>query len=127
MAMLSSGVKLDEGKVPLDLLDREALTQLGRVLEHGKNKYAAHNWRGGLQWSRTIAAALRHLQAFNDGEDVDPESGLSHVAHAMCNCMFLLRYIKERGDLDDRYTTQQNQKAQQAAHNSLLDKSNYSR
>lgn len=109
-----TGVKHDAGKVPLDLIDREALIQLGRVLEYGATKYSANNWRGGLQWSRTIAAALRHIQAFNDGEDVDPETGISHMAHAMCNCMFLLNFIKNRGDLDDRYTTIKKQEVQHA-------------
>jgi hypothetical protein len=46
---------------------------------------------------------MRHLHAFNDGEDKDPESGLSHLAHASCCLMFLLEFEKTHQELDDRY------------------------
>ena len=98
-----AGTKHDAGKPPMDLLDRHALEEIARVLEFGKNKYAAHNWRGGLHMSRLLAAAMRHLMAYNDGEDTDPESGLSHLAHAGCCVMFALRMSKDRPDMDDRY------------------------
>ena len=39
----------------------------------------------------------------NDGEDKDPESGLSHLAHAACCIMFLLEFEKTHPELDDRY------------------------
>lgn len=99
----AQGAKHDSGKAPLDLLDRVALEEIARVLEFGKKKYAAHNWRGGLQMSRLMAAAMRHLMAYNDGEDFDPESGLSHLAHAGCCVMFALRMEHDRPDMDDRY------------------------
>jgi hypothetical protein len=73
------------------------------VLKFGADKYAEHNWRKGFAWSRPLAAAMRHLTAFNDGEDKDPESGLSHLAHAACCIMFLLEFEKTHKELDDRY------------------------
>lgn len=97
-----SGVKHDQDKPNMALLDGYAIEQLTRVLDFGAQKYAAHNWRNGLQKSRLIAAALRHLFAYLRGEDLDPESGLSHVAHAMCCCMFLLG-LEHRPELDDRW------------------------
>lgn len=97
------GSKHDSGKPRMDLLDRLALEDVARVLGFGAEKYAAHNWRSGLPTSRLIAAALRHTHAFNDGEDNDPESGLPHLAHAMCCLMFALNMHKTRPDLDDRY------------------------
>jgi hypothetical protein len=97
-----SGIKFDQDKPRMDLLDAHAIEQLALVLTFGAQKYAAHNWRKGLSKSRLIAAALRHLFAYLRGEDRDPESGLSHVAHAMCCCMFLLG-LEHRVDLDDRY------------------------
>ena len=99
----SAGAKFDNGKPSMSLIDPYALKELAKVLDYGKGKYAAWNWRKGIQWSRVLDAALRHLTAFNDGEDLDQESGLPHLAHAMCNCMFLLRYTQEHGELDDRY------------------------
>ena len=100
---MSSGLKHDDGKPRMDLLDRVALEEIARVLGFGAEKYAAHNWRGGIAYSRLVAAALRHLHAFNDGEDLDPESGLSHLGHLGCCVMFLLNMAATRPDLDDRH------------------------
>jgi hypothetical protein len=100
---MSSGVKFDHGKPRMSLLSREALTQIAQVLSFGATKYDAHNWRGGMKWSRLLDAALRHLHAFIDGEDTDPETGLSHLAHASCCLMFLLEYQKNHQELDDRF------------------------
>lgn len=100
---LSPGSKFDSDKVPLDLLDMEAILGLGRVLAFGKAKYAAHNWRGGISYTRLIAALLRHTFAFLSGEDLDKESGLPHVDHIGCCWMFLSNMTKKRKDMDDRW------------------------
>lgn len=98
-----TALKFDQNKLPLNLLSTEAMNQTAAVLAFGAQKYAEHNWRNGFAWSRPLAAAMRHLTAFNDGEDKDPESGLSHLAHAACCIMFLLEFEKTRPELDDRY------------------------
>lgn len=98
----AGGVKFDGDKPRMDLLDPHAIEQLSQVLTFGAQKYAAHNWRQGISKSRLLAAAFRHLFAYLRGEDKDPESGLPHVAHAMCCCMFLLG-LEHRADLDDRW------------------------
>jgi hypothetical protein len=98
-----TALKFDTDKLPLNLLSTEAMNQTAAVLAFGAQKYAAHNWRKGFAWSRPLAAAMRHLTAFNDGEDKDPESGLSHLAHAACCIMFLLEFEKTHQHLDDRY------------------------
>lgn len=87
-----TGVKHDQGKPRMSLLSTPALTELAKVLTYGEKKYAAHNWRGGLAYSRVMDAVMRHLLAYNGGEKIDPESGLSHLAHAMCGLMFLIEY-----------------------------------
>ena len=98
-----SGNKWDDTKAPLGLLDRYALEQTSLVMGFGAAKYGRDNWRGGIAYSRLINAALRHLMAFNDGEDIDPESGLPHTAHLACCVMFLQNMEHTRKDLDDRY------------------------
>ena len=98
------GLKFDNGKPPMSLMDRYAMEQIALVLAFGAKKYAAHNWRQGIAYSRLLDAALRHLYAFADGEDNDPESGLSHIAHAGCCIVFLLGMINARPDQDDRHT-----------------------
>lgn len=95
-------MKHDSEKVRMDLLDPAAIEKLAQVLTFGAKKYEAQNWRRGISKSRLLGAALRHLFSYMRGEDNDPESGLSHVAHAMCCCMFLLG-LERRTDLDDRW------------------------
>lgn len=98
-----AGIKHDTAKPPLDLLDPLALEGLAAVLEFGRKKYAAHNWRGGFKWMRLMAALLRHAFAIIRGEDNDPESGLPHIDHLGCCWMFLSNMMKTRKDLDDRW------------------------
>lgn len=97
------GIKHDSEKPPLALIDPGFLLGLGDVLGFGARKYAPHNWRNGINFSRLISAAYRHLGAINSGEDFDPESGLSHTGHLACCIMFLDWMIKNRSDLDDRW------------------------
>lgn len=99
----SSGLKYDQGKPGVHLLDPLALEGIARVLDFGANKYSAHNWRGGISYSRLLGAALRHIFAILRGENIDPESGLPHVDHLGCCWMFLSNMMKTRPDLDDRW------------------------
>lgn len=99
------GVKHDQQKIRLELLSPIALEELSKVLTFGANKYAAWNWSNGLSYTRVLGALLRHTFAYMRGESHDPETGLSHMAHAMCNCMFLLHFEKMRPEFDDRETS----------------------
>lgn len=97
-----SAIKYDVGKPPLSLIPRAAHIAEAEVLAFGAKKYAAWNWSKGMAHSRLIDAALRHITAYADGEDVDPESGLSHLAHARCCLGFLIELTQTHPDLDDR-------------------------
>lgn len=99
----TKGAKFDTDKPRMELLDSYALTEIAKVMTFGAKKYASHNWRKGIEWGRLIGAAQRHIAAFNDGEDLDPESDLSHLAHAGCCIMFLLWHTQKKTELDDRY------------------------
>lgn len=100
---LTEGTKYDSGKVPLELLPTQALEEVARVLDFGQKKYASWNWAKGFKWTRLIGAAIRHIYAYQRGEDKDPESGLSHLSHAACCILFLLQHeISNLGE-DDRY------------------------
>lgn len=102
------GVKHDAGKLPLDLLDPLALDGIAAVLAFGAKKYAANNWRGGISYTRLIAALLRHMFSIVRGIDIDDESGLPHIDHVGCCWMFLSNMMKTRPDLDDRWKGNQN-------------------
>lgn len=89
-------VRFDEGKTNWSLMPFEAIEEINKVLEFGVKKYAAWNFiqDGGMNHSRVINSMLRHIFAYMQGEDKDPESGLSHIAHVGCNVVFLLYYNK---------------------------------
>ena len=84
--------KHDQGKTRLDLIPVESIEALGKVLTMGAAKYGDRNWEGGINYSRVYAATQRHLISFWSGEDIDKESGLSHLSHALCNIAFLVAY-----------------------------------
>lgn len=90
--MSEQAKKYDGGKPRMELLPREGLEEIAKVLTFGAAKYDAHNWRKGMAWSRLAGACARHLFAWVAGENKDPESGLSHLAHAGCCIVFLLTY-----------------------------------
>lgn len=98
-----TGIKHDSEKPDMALLSSTALVKIAQVMTFGKKKYSAHNWRGGFVWSRVLSAAFRHLIAYIGGEDKDPETGLSHLAHCGCCIMFLLEFEDTHPELDDRY------------------------
>jgi hypothetical protein len=94
---------LDTNKPRMELLPAAALTEWARAMTFGATKYGDHNWRKGLAWTRVLGSLSRHLTSFMAGEDRDPESGVNHMAHVMCNAAFLLHYEKHHPELDDRY------------------------
>jgi hypothetical protein len=94
--------KNDQGKLPIDLIPIRPLLDLAAVLQFGAKTYDPNNWRKGFLFSRTYAAAQRHLLAWHSGINNDPDSGQSHLAHALCNIVFLLEFTRTHPELDDR-------------------------
>lgn len=99
----AQGTKHDQGKPDLSLVSSELMIALARVREFGAKKYHRDNWKQGFKFTRSIAAALRHILAFKDKEDLDPESGLTHIAHAIASLEHLLYdYTHRKESNDDR-------------------------
>lgn len=96
--------KADTGKPGFELLPIWLLDDVNLVLRHGKEKYGLNNWQktDGFLYSRCYNALLRHMFAWWRGRDIDPESGISHLAHAMCNLIFLMYHHKITKVGDDR-------------------------
>lgn len=62
------------------------LYELGLALSEGARKYGGYNWRvAGVRASVYINATRRHLDAWWEGEDLDPDSGLSHITKAIAS------------------------------------------
>lgn len=101
---LMTGIKHDHGKPRLSLIDPKFLESVAHILDQGERRYGVANWKGGIKYSRLIDAARRHLAAIEQGEDIDPDSGLPHASHVTCNMMFLEYYGRNNmTDWDDRH------------------------
>lgn len=96
------GIKFDKGKVKLSLLTKESLIAEARAFEYGMYKYGKNNFKSGMDWSRIIDAALRHIIAFNEKEDFDQESSLNHLWHAKACLAMLIYYYENQVGKDDR-------------------------
>lgn len=95
--------KFDTDKLQWSLLPMDALSLVVKVMMFGAKKYSVNNWRKGMEWTRLYDAAKRHMDAWLGGEDLDPESGLPHIAHAICCLLFALWYGLKGVGSDDRY------------------------
>jgi hypothetical protein len=88
-AAQAMGMKFDDDKRDFTLLPWPAVEEIVKVLEFGAKKYARDNWQK-VEADRYVKAAFRHLIDYNQGEENDKESGLSHLAHLGCCVLFLL-------------------------------------
>lgn len=96
----ASGAK----KTPLGLIPPIAMEHTALVHKLGADKYGAWNWRDNQVSAITyVNAILRHLNAWRDGEDLDPESGISHIAHIACSCNILMDAELHGTLVDDRW------------------------
>jgi hypothetical protein len=103
--MSEVGLKYDDSKLRMDLIPPESQYGLAMVLTYGAAKYSAENWRAGISYKRVYGALQRHLTAWYSGEEVDPESGMSHLWHALFGLAVLSTYEAHSEDyagFDDR-------------------------
>lgn len=112
--MSEKGLRYNQGKTRFSLIPKSALNELAKVLSYGAEKYTvrdengkvisdgSNNWRKGLMWKDVLDSAHRHLEAFENGEDNDPESGLLHLGHLMANVSFLIDFYKSYPQGDNR-------------------------
>ena len=83
----SVGIK----KVPLHVVSSPVMMEVGLAMMEGDRKYGGHNYRvAGVRASVYYDALMRHIMSFWEGEDIDTDSGLSHVTKAL-STLFVLR------------------------------------
>jgi hypothetical protein len=89
-------------KVQLNLNPPSAIVYMALGMEEGQ-KYGPFNWRHNKVSASTYIAALqRHLLAWIDGENIDPESGKPHLAHMLANIAILVDATETKNLIDDR-------------------------
>jgi hypothetical protein len=90
-------------KPPIHFIPPVALLHLGQAMANGGVKYGQMNWRSKQVISSIYYdAAMRHLMAWWDGEDVAPDSSVKHLAHAMACLAILLDAEASEMLKDDR-------------------------
>ncbi len=99
---ISGGIKHDSEKPDLSMVSYELVESIARVREFGARKYSRNNWKRGFAVTRSCAASLRHIFLFLSGETNDGESGLSHLAHAVCCLDHAIYDMKHHPTNDDR-------------------------
>lgn len=110
------GIKIDEGKAPVDLIDPDFLFGIGRVLGKGAKKYAVDNWKHGMAVGKVLAGVLRHVFYRLKGEvwdacdpncpgDCKVHTNEMHMHCAACGLMFVAYYDTRKMDNvpDDRF------------------------
>jgi hypothetical protein len=86
------GVKYSSGKDRWWLLPWDEIEIVVKILTYGaENKYSPFNWQKVDNWQEEyFSATMRHLSKWRGGIRTDSETGFPHLAHAICNLLFML-------------------------------------
>ena len=88
-------------KLPLHLWPETATATGCLGLLEGALKYGRSNWREtGVRASIYVDALRRHVAAWFEGEDDDPDSGMPHLGHALA-CLAIIIDAQAAGRLND--------------------------
>lgn len=128
---MEKGKRYNKGKNRIELIPAKPIQMLGDVYTRGAHKYSiyekgdgtqtlgkdisledasklkmiysgADNWRLGLSWTEAIGSVERHINAYKQGEDIDPELGTYHLANAAWGLFSLMEFYKTHPEMDDR-------------------------
>jgi hypothetical protein len=100
----ATGGKKNQKLAQVGALDPGAILAVAEVAGFGATKYARYNFLKGYDWSLSYDAMQRHLMLWYSGEDVDPETGMSHLAHATWHGLALLAFEQRGLGTDNRPT-----------------------
>lgn len=90
-------------KVPFSTVPMEVIAEIGLGMMEGAMKYGRHNYRAiGVRGSVYFDATMRHLVSWWEGEDLDPDSGLSHISKALASLTVLRDAMIHNNLTDDR-------------------------
>lgn len=98
---LKTAKKSDNQKPRFSLIPQLAMVEVIKGFEHGAIKYGQYNYSNGIENTRLLDAAWRHMNAYLSGEDID-ESGVEHLALIACNCLMALDNKLTGNEIDNR-------------------------
>ena len=90
-------------KAPMSTVSAAVLMEVGVAMLEGASKYGRHNYRAaGVRASVYYDALMRHAMAWWEGEDLDPDSGMSHITKAIATLVVLRDAMIQDKFTDDR-------------------------
>lgn len=90
-------------KAPMSTVSAAVLMEVGVAMLEGASKYGRHNYRAaGVRASVYYDALMRHAMAWWEGEDNDPDSGMSHITKAIATLVVLRDAMIQDKFTDDR-------------------------
>ena len=90
-------------KMSMSVLPMQVIGEVSIALLEGALKYGRHNYRPmGVRTTVYVDATFRHLMAFMEGENIDPDSGLCHVTKAIASLVVLRDSMLTGNCVDDR-------------------------
>lgn len=103
MSDSTGAVKHDGQKPDLAILPLSFLAEVAKAMQYGAGKYGRDNYKSGMEVTRLLAAALRHIYQHLEGEDIDKESGNKHLGHAAASILMALETERLGTLIDNRY------------------------
>jgi hypothetical protein len=90
-------------KAPMSTVPANVLAEVGVAMLEGASKYGRHNYRAvGVRGSVYYDGTMRHLMGWWEGEDIDADSGLSHITKAIASLVVLRDAMIQGKFTDDR-------------------------
>jgi len=101
------GLRFNKNKIDLTYCPTSAIAAVALTLMKNSDKYGGkypdNNWRSGIPVSTYMACVLRHIYKYIDGEDLDSESGIPHLFHAITNLAMAIENVEVHDKADDRH------------------------
>lgn len=113
---------MKDGKAPLEYLVTSVFEGDAYVHKGGGDKYGKRNWTiDEILASTYVAAMMRHLKAWTEGEDLDPDSGWNHLYHLRACCAVVLDGDKHGKLIDDRLFAESKSAEQEKSYVTMAD------
>jgi len=99
---IEKSLRFNAGKIQTREIDPQFILGIGEVMTIAREKYPHFNWQKDTKFSTPYESMMRHILAFQSGEDYDSQSKCHHLLHAASNIMFLYYYFCNQPQNDDR-------------------------